>query len=121
MFKTVSNKIKFARETLLVTVGMTISSVCFAQNDPNASVQKTTSLLQNIKALLPVAAQIGGVIIMIGGLWSMYQHYKSGGRDGSIATGIAGVLIGAAMFFLSGMLKMGGGALGVDQSTALPS
>lgn len=121
MFKKIGTKLKLAHEAVLVTVGMTISSVCFAQADPNASVQKTTTLLQNVKALLPVAAQIGGVIIMIGGLWSMYTHYKSGGRDGSISTGIAGVLIGAAMFFLSGMLKMGGGALGVDQTTTLPS
>jgi hypothetical protein len=119
MFKKIGKNLKMARDTTLVTIGMATSSLCFANNDPNAAVQKATGLLQTIKTMLPVAAQVGGVVILIGGLWSMYQHYKSGGRDGSIATGIAGILIGAAMFFIAAVLNMGANALDINTSTQI--
>ena len=80
--------------------------------------QSATALTGTMKAFLGImnpVSKLAGVIAIIGGLWSLYKHYKSQGRDGSIAAGIAGLGVGVALFFLGGMLTFGADTLGIDQ------
>ena len=69
---------------------------------------------------MPTISKIAGIIIIIGGLWALYTHYKSAGREGSIAACIAGIGVGTGLFFLAGLLTFGADTIGVDQVTELP-
>lgn len=84
------------------------------------SATKLGATLTAFLGLMPIVARIGGLIVLIGGLWSLYKYYKSQGRDGSIAAGIAGVGVGVALFFLGGLLRFGADTIGVDQN-AMPT
>lgn len=114
MFQKLVNKVKRTKEVIAVTAMMTMSDMAMAQQGADANFNKVGTAMSAFLKLLPVAAKIAGIIIMIGGLWAMYQHYKSGGRDGSIAAGLAGIFIGAALFFLSGLLQFGADATGIN-------
>ena len=83
------------------------------------SAQKLTTTMQAFLGLMPIAARIAGLIVLIGGMWSLYKYYKSQGRDGSVAAGIAGLGVGVGLFFLGGLLNLGADTIGIDKS-AMP-
>ena len=83
------------------------------------SAQKLTSTMQAFLGLMPIASRIAGLISLIGGMWSLYKYYKSQGRDGSVAAGIAGLGVGVGLFFLGGLLNLGADTIGIDKS-AMP-
>lgn len=118
MFQKIVNKVKNVKQVVTVTALMTMSDLALAQNGQgaDANFNKVGTAMNAFLKLLPIASKIAGIIIMIGGLWAMYSHYKSGGRDGSIPAGIAGLVIGAALFFLSGLLAFGADATGISQT-----
>lgn len=122
MFQKLVNKAKGTKEVVVFAAMMAMSDLAMAQagQGADANFNKIGQGMSAFLKLLPIASKIAGVIVMIGGLWAMYSHYKSGGRDGSIAAGLAGIFIGAGLFFLSGLLTFGAGAAGVDTQTQLP-
>lgn len=83
------------------------------------SAQQLTSTMQAFLSLMPIAARIAGLIVLIGGMWSLYKYYKSQGRDGSVAAGVAGLGVGVGLFFLGGLLNLGADTIGIDKS-AMP-
>lgn len=83
------------------------------------SAQQLTSTMQSFLSLMPIAARIAGLIVLIGGMWSLYKYYKSQGRDGSVAAGVAGLGVGVGLFFLGGLLNLGADTIGIDKS-AMP-
>ena len=111
-------------KTQLIVLSMVASSEAMAGaggSQAQQSAQKLTGTLQAFLSLMPIASKIAGIIAMIGGLWSLYKYYKSQGRDGSIAAGIAGLGVGAGLFFLGGLLNFTADSLGIEQSSQLPT
>ena len=108
-----------------VVIGMyTTATLAHAQaggggGSAQQSAQQLTSTMQAFLGLMPIAARIGGLIVLIGGMWSLYKYYKSQGRDGSVAAGVAGLGVGAGLFFLGGLLNLGADTIGIDKS-AMP-
>lgn len=84
------------------------------------AADKLGGTLTSILKLMPTVSKIAGVVVIIGGLWALYTHYKSAGREGSIGAGIAGIGVGVALFFLGGLLSFGADTLGIDPTTAMP-
>jgi hypothetical protein len=107
-------------KTKVIVLTMVASSEVMA-NQAQHSAQQLTGTLQAFLSLMPVASKIAGIIAMIGGLWSLYKYYKSQGRDGSIAAGIAGLGVGAGLFFLGGLLTFTADSLGIEQNSQLPT
>lgn len=106
-------------KTQLIVLSMVASSEVMA-NQAQQSATQLTGTLTAFLNLMPVASKIAGIIAMIGGLWSLYKYYKSQGRDGSIAAGIAGLGVGAGLFFLGGLLNFTADSMGIQQNTQLP-
>ena len=106
-------------KTQLIVLSMVASSEVMA-NQAQQSATQLTGTLTAFLNLMPVASKIAGIIAMIGGLWSLYKYYKSQGRDGSIAAGIAGLGVGAGLFFLGGLLNFTADSIGIEQNTQLP-
>ena len=105
----------------MAVIGMySMATTVYAQTMAQSSATKAAGTMNAFLGLLPIAARIGGVVAIIGGLWSFYKHFKSQGRDGSIPAGFAGLGVGVALFFLGGTLRFGADSLGVDQS-AMPT
>lgn len=108
-----------------VVIGMyTTATLAHAQvggggGSAQQSAQKLTSTMQAFLGLMPIASRIAGLIVLIGGMWSLYKYYKSQGRDGSVAAGVAGLGVGAGLFFLGGLLNLGADTIGIDKS-AMP-
>ena len=108
-----------------VVIGMyTTATLAHAQvggggGGAQQSAQKLTSTMQAFLGLMPIAARIAGLIVLIGGMWSLYKYYKSQGRDGSVAAGVAGLGVGVGLFFLGGLLNLGADTIGIDKS-AMP-
>ena len=108
-----------------VVIGMyTCATLAHAQvggggGPAEQSAQKLTSTMQAFLGLMPIAARIAGLIVLIGGMWSLYKYYKSQGRDGSVAAGVAGLGVGVGLFFLGGLLNLGADTIGIDKS-AMP-
>ena len=108
-----------------VVIGMyTTATLAHAQvggsgGGAEQSAQKLTTTMQAFLGLMPIAARIAGLIVLIGGMWSLYKYYKSQGRDGSVAAGIAGLGVGVGLFFLGGLLNLGADTIGIDKS-AMP-
>ena len=108
-----------------VVIGMyTTATLAHAQaggsgGSAQQSAQQLTSTMQAFLGLMPIAARIAGLIVLIGGMWSLYKYYKSQGRDGSVAAGVAGLGVGAGLFFLGGLLNLGADTIGIDKS-AMP-
>lgn len=103
-----------------VVVGMyTTATLAHAGGGAQQSAQKLTSTMQAFLGLMPIAARIAGLIVLIGGMWSLYKYYKSQGRDGSVAAGLAGLGVGVGLFFLGGLLNLGADTIGIDKS-AMP-
>ena len=108
-----------------VVIGMyTCATLAHAQaggggGSAQQSAQQLTSTMQAFLGLMPIAARIAGLIVLIGGMWSLYKYYKSQGRDGSVAAGVAGLGVGAGLFFLGGLLNLGADTIGIDKS-AMP-
>lgn len=125
MLKTLKNKSVAVIDKVVnaknavVVAAYTVATAAHAQV-AQQSAQKLGGTLQAFLAIMPIVARIGGLIVIIGGLWSLYKYYKSQGRDGSIAAGIAGVGVGVALFFLGGLLRFGADTVGIDQN-AMPS
>ena len=125
MLKTLKNKSVAVIDKVVnaknavVVAAYTVATAAHAQV-ATQSAQKLGGTLQAFLAIMPIVARIGGLIVIIGGLWSLYKYYKSQGRDGSIAAGIAGVGVGVALFFLGGLLRFGADTVGIDQN-AMPS
>ena len=107
-------------KTKVIVLTMVASSEVMA-NQAQQSAQRLTGTLTAFLSLMPVASKIAGIIAMIGGLWSLYKYYKSQGRDGSIAAGIAGLGVGAGLFFLGGLLTFTADSLGIEQNSQLPT
>ena len=110
-------------KTQLIVLSMVASSEAMAGaggSQAQQSAQQLTGTLQAFLSLMPVASKIAGIIAMIGGLWSLYKYYKSQGRDGSIAAGIAGLGVGAGLFFLGGLLNFTADSIGIQQDSQLP-
>ena len=107
-------------KTKVIVLTMVASSEVMA-NQAQQSAQQLTGTLQAFLSLMPIASKIAGIIAMIGGLWSLYKYYKSQGRDGSIAAGIAGLCVGAGLFFLGGLLNFTADSLGIEQNSQLPT
>ena len=110
-------------KTQLIVLSMVASSEAMAGaggSQAQQSAQQLTGTLQAFLSLMPVASKIAGIIAMIGGLWSLYKYYKSQGRDGSIAAGIAGLCVGAGLFFLGGLLNFTADSIGIQQDSQLP-
>lgn len=111
-------------KTQLIVLSIVASSEAMAGAGGSQAQQaagKLTGTLTAFLGLMPVASKIAGIIAMIGGLWSLYKYYKSQGRDGSIAAGIAGLGVGAGLFFLGGLLNFTADSMGIQQSTQLPT
>lgn len=108
-----------------VVIGMyTTATLAHAQaggggGSAQQSAQQLTSTMQSFLGLMPIAARIAGLIVIIGGMWSLYKYYKSQGRDGSVAAGVAGLGVGVGLFFLGGLLNLGADTIGIDKS-AMP-
>ena len=108
-------------KTQLIVLSMVASSEAMAGgSQAQQSATRLTGTLQAFLSLMPVASKIAGIIAMIGGLWSLYKYYKSQGRDGSIAAGIAGLGVGAGLFFLGGLLNFTADSMGIQTNSQLP-
>ncbi len=112
----------------MVIAAYTVATAAYAQGAgagaggggiATQSAQKLGGTLSAFLNIMPVVARIAGLIVLIGGLWALYKYYKSQGRDGSVAAGIAGIGVGVALFFLGGLLRFGADTVGIDQG-AMP-
>ena len=130
MLKTLKEKAAVLVDKVVTTknaivVGMyTTATMAYAQGgggggSAQQSAQQLTSTMQAFLGLMPIASRIAGLIVLIGGMWSLYKYYKSQGRDGSVAAGVAGLGVGAGLFFLGGLLNLGADTIGIDKS-AMP-
>ena len=119
--KKVGQTINNAKTQLIVLSIVASSEAMAGGSQAQQSATKLTGTLQAFLSLMPVASKIAGIIAMIGGLWSLYKYYKSQGRDGSIAAGIAGLGVGAGLFFLGGLLTFTADSLGIEQNSQLPT
>ena len=130
MLKTLKEKAAVLVDKVVTTknaivVGMyTTATMAYAQSGGSGgaaqqSAQQLTSTMQAFLGMMPIAARIAGLIVLIGGMWSLYKYYKSQGRDGSVAAGIAGLGVGVGLFFLGGLLNLGADTIGIDKS-AMP-
>lgn len=120
----VANKVATAKNALVI--GMyTAATLAHAQaaggNAAQQSATKLTGTLTAFLNLMPIVSKLAGVVVLIGGLWSLYKHYKSQGRDGSIAAGIAGICVGVGLFFMGGLLTFGADSLGIAADSTLPN
>lgn len=118
--KKVGQTINNAKTQLIVLSIVASSEAMAGGSQAQQSATKLTGTLQAFLSLMPVASKIAGIIAMIGGLWSLYKYYKSQGRDGSIAAGIAGLGVGAGLFFLGGLLNFTADSMGIQTDTQLP-
>ena len=109
-----TEKVATAKTAMVVGTYLLATNV-YAQSKAQQSATALTGSMKAFLGIMNPASKLAGVIAIIGGLWSLYKHYKSQGRDGSIAAGIAGVGVGVALFFLGGMLTFGADTLGIDQ------
>ena len=109
-----TEKVATAKTAMVVGTYLLATNV-YAQGKAQHSATALTGTMKAFLGIMNPASKLAGVIAIIGGLWSLYKHYKSQGRDGSIAAGIAGLGVGVALFFLGGMLTFGADTLGIDQ------
>ena len=109
-----TEKVATAKTAMVVGTYLLATNV-YAQSKAQTSATALTGSMKAFLGIMNPASKLAGVIAIIGGLWSLYKHYKSQGRDGSIAAGIAGLGVGVALFFLGGMLTFGADTLGIDQ------
>ena len=109
-----TEKVATAKTAMVVGTYLLATNV-YAQSKAQTSATALTGTMQAFLGIMNPASKLAGVIAIIGGLWSLYKHYKSQGRDGSIAAGIAGLGVGVALFFLGGMLSFGADTIGIDQ------
>ena len=109
-----TEKVATAKTAMVVGTYLLATNV-YAQAKAQQSATALTGTMKAFLGVMNPASKLAGVIAIIGGLWSLYKHYKSQGRDGSIAAGIAGLGVGVALFFLGGMLTFGADTLGIDQ------
>ena len=109
-----TEKVATAKTAMVVGTYLLATNV-YAQAKAQQSATALTGSMKAFLGIMNPASKLAGVIAIIGGLWSLYKHYKSQGRDGSIAAGIAGLGVGVALFFLGGMLTFGADTLGIDQ------
>ena len=109
-----TEKVATAKTAMVVGTYLLATNV-YAQTKAQQSATALTGSMKAFLGIMNPASKLAGVIAIIGGLWSLYKHYKSQGRDGSIAAGLAGVGVGVALFFLGGMLTFGADTLGIDQ------
>ena len=109
-----TEKVATAKTAMVVGTYLLATNV-YAQAKAQQSATALTGSMKAFLGIMNPASKLAGVIAIIGGLWSLYKHYKSQGRDGSIAAGIAGVGVGVALFFLGGLLTFGADTLGIDQ------
>lgn len=109
-----TEKVATAKTAMVVGTYLLATNV-YAQSKAQQSATALTGSMKAFLGIMNPASKLAGVIAIIGGLWSLYKHYKSQGRDGSIAAGLAGVGVGVALFFLGGMLTFGADTLGIDQ------
>jgi len=118
--KKVGQTINNAKTQLIVLSIVASSEAMAGGSQAQQSATRLTGTLQAFLSLMPVASKIAGIIAMIGGLWSLYKYYKSQGRDGSIAAGIAGLGVGAGLFFLGGLLNFTADSMGIQTNSQLP-
>ena len=109
-----TEKVATAKTAMVVGTYLLATNV-YAQAKAQQSATALTGTMKAFLGIMNPASKLAGVIAIIGGLWSLYKHYKSQGRDGSIAAGIAGLGVGVGLFFLGGMLSFGADTLGIDQ------
>lgn len=109
-----TEKVATAKTAMVVGTYLLATNV-YAQAKAQQSATALTGTMKAFLGIMNPASKLAGVIAIIGGLWSLYKHYKSQGREGSIAAGIAGLGVGVALFFLGGMLTFGADTLGIDQ------
>ena len=109
-----TEKVATAKTAMVVGTYLLATNV-YAQAKAQQSATALTGTMKAFLGIMNPASKLAGVIAIIGGLWSLYKHYKSQGRDGSIAAGIAGLGVGVGLFFLGGMLTFGADTLGIDQ------
>ena len=109
-----TEKVATAKTAMVVGTYLLATNV-YAQTKAQQSATALTGTMKAFLGIMNPASKLAGVIAIIGGLWSLYKHYKSQGRDGSIAAGIAGLGVGVGLFFLGGMLTFGADTLGIDQ------
>ena len=109
-----TEKVATAKTAMVVGTYLLATNV-YAQSKAQRNAIALTGTMKAFLGIMNPASKLAGVIASIGGLWSLYKHYKSQGRDGSIAAGIAGLGVGVALFFLGGMLTFGADTLGIDQ------
>ena len=120
MLKKIKDSVEKAKTFVIVGSMLAISNAQAGNGQATQAATKLGGTMQAILNIMPVASRIAGIVVLIGGMWSLYQHYKSQGRDGSIAAGIAGLGVGAGLFFLGGLLNFGADAIGVGTQTGLP-
>ena len=120
MLKKIYNKTVAIKSAAIAGLYAGYSEVALAQFNSGGGTGKLTSFLSGILGLMPIAAKIAGAAVFIGGLWAMYKHFKSQGRDGSVAAGVAGVIIGAALFFMGGLMRFGADVVGFEANSQLP-
>ena len=109
-----TEKVATAKTAMVVGTYLLATNV-YAQAKAQQSATALTGTMKAFLGIMNPASKLAGVIAIIGGLWSLYKHYKSQGREGSIAAGIAGLGVGVGLFFLGGMLTFGADTLGIDQ------
>lgn len=115
------DKIVTFRNAAVVSAYGTATSAFAASGSATGAATKLGETMSAILAVMPIISKIAGIIIIIGGLWALYTHYKSAGREGSIAAGIAGIGVGAGLFFLSGLLTFGADTVGITATSVLPT
>ena len=109
-----TEKVATAKTAMVVGTYLLATNV-YAQAKAQQSATALTGTMKAFLGIMNPASKLAGVIAIIGGLWSLYKHYKSQGRDGSIAACIAVLGVVVAFFFLGGMLTFGADTLGIDQ------
>ena len=119
MIKSVLNKAKSKARELKFAAVTGLYAGYMESAHAQGNISNVTSFMNQIYQMMPIIAKIAGALVFIGGMWSMYKHFKSQGRDGSVAAGIAGILIGAAFFLMGGLIRFVSSTTGID-SNALP-
>ena len=125
-FSKMGSKIRGFKESVIVGAMVVASDMAMAQQTGGGgaaqqSANKVAGAMQAFLGLMPIAAKIMGIAAIIGGGWSLYKHFKSDGRDGSIPGGIAGLIVGVLLYFVAGFLNFGADSIGIQTGGGLPN
>lgn len=103
----------------VIATPLLVPEVAYA-NDVSNSISNIGQILQGIRSILPVGAQVAGFIMAAGGIYEIRKAQKSQGRDGSETGGVIILILGVALFALGSIIKWVASGTGVGTSGTLP-